>query len=97
MAKFTVAELEIERPTDLFQIEMSDGKTYTMPHPRALSLKNILELNSLSVLDQVRVIMGADWDAFAENPEADGFLFDALMAKYYAHYGLGSPGESSAS
>lgn len=97
MAKFTIADLEIERNEDPFEIEMDDGKTFVLKHPQSLPFADIIQLGSMTPLEQVKAVMGGHFADFTAYPEVDGYFFDALIEKYMAHYGLKNPGEAGAS
>ena len=98
MARFTVADLEVERPAEGLEIELSDGSVYTLQDPKAMQLQDALNLESLSPTDQVKALISDDkFDEFAAKPEVDIYFFEAVMKKYASHYGLGSLGEGNAS
>ena len=98
MARLTVADLEIERNGDPFEIEMSDGTVFAFKDPRSIQFKNLLAFGALSPQDMVRAIMDkGDFEKFAKRPEVDGYFFEALSKRYMEHYKLATPGEARAS
>lgn len=98
MARLTIADLEVETPDEGLEIEMADGTVFTLQDPKALSLDVVMTIESLSPMEQTKAIIAGDrWDEFTKQPEVNGYFFEALMAKYMAHFGLGTPGEGLAS
>ena len=97
MARFTVTQLEIERPEGM-EIEMADGTVYALQNPKALPVEQLMHFEDLSPLDQSKAIVAdGKFNEFSAHPEVDGYFFEAVLAKWIAHFGLGSPGEGVAS
>ncbi len=98
MTRLTVADLEIERPTEGLELEMEDGTVYVLQDPKGIQLEAMIQLESLPPADQVAALIADDkFEEFSKRPEVDGYFFEAVMSKYVGHYGLGTPGEGLAS
>lgn len=98
MARLTIADLEIERNSDPLEIEMEDGVVFTFKDPKAINLNELVTLESLAPIDQIKAMMNAgDFEALSSRPEVDGYFFTALIGEYRKHFKLPTPGEASAS
>lgn len=98
MARLTIADLEIERPDEGFEIEIAEGVVFVFQDPKALSVEAVMELENLSPRDQAKALIAdGKWDEFVSRPEVDVYLFEAVMKRYAEHFGLGSLGEGIAS
>jgi hypothetical protein len=98
MARFTVEDLELEKAHEPFEVELGDGSIYLLQDPKEMALEDLVRLESLSPLNQVKaVIADGKFEEFAGHPEVTGRFFSAVMAKYMKHFGLGSPPNVSAS
>lgn len=98
MARLTVADLEIERNEDPFEIEMGDGVVYAFKDPKSIQFRSLIAFEKLSPIDQVQSVMDAStFDEFSKRPEVDGYFFEALMKQYMAHFRMSQPGEAGAS
>jgi hypothetical protein len=99
MARFTIDDLERDKSRpEPFQLALDDDTIVTFPDPKSLHFTKLLELTTSSPAEQVRIIVGDDFEVLAADPRADGYFFEALMQKYIAHYGgIPDPGEAAAS
>jgi len=99
MTRLKISDLEIERPAEPLEIELSDGAVFELQDPKAVSVDTMVNIESMTPIEQVKALIAhGKWDEFAKHPDADGYLFDAVMKKYNAHFGiLGDPGEGAAS
>lgn len=101
--RVTPKTLEVERPSEPFEVEMDDGNVYPFKHTNALPLEQLVSFPFMSPLDRLKAMLAkdSDFDAFAKSTfggaPIDGFFLDAILPAYYEHYGMGSPGESAAS
>lgn len=100
--RITPQTLEVERPSEPFEIETDDGKVYTMVHSDALDVETLANLPFMSPLQQLEALVGeGDFEAFSKSTfggnKIDGFFLKAVRPAYEAHYGLGEPGESEGS
>jgi len=98
VTRLTVADLEVERPAEGLEIEMDDGTVYVLQDPKGMQLETLIDLENMSQVDQVKALISdGKFAEFAARPEVDGYFFEAVMKKFAAHYGLGTPGEGVAS
>ena len=98
MARLTIADLEIERSTDPFEIEMEDGTVFTFKEPQAISAAALLTFDPSQPVQVIRMALG-DEEAvrFLARPEADGYFLNAVFTRYMEHFKLPVPGEADAS
>ncbi|HEV3309956.1 MAG TPA: hypothetical protein VG815_05525 [Chloroflexota bacterium] len=97
MARLTIADLEIERNGDPLEIEMEDGTIFTFKDPKAINLNEMVSLEGLAPIDQIKAMMQpGDFDRLSTRPEVDLYFFTALLKKYLEHYRLPTPGEAPA-
>lgn len=98
MARLTIADLEVERPREPLEIELSDGTVFLLQDPKAVSVDLMVNIEALPPLEQVKALIAEGrWDEFAAHPDANGYLFDAVLKTYAKHFGIPSLGEGSAS
>lgn len=98
MAKLTVSDLEIERNDEAFEIDLEDGsKPFTFSDPKGIQADLLIKLEALPVANQLRAVLGPRADEFLEHPAVDGYVMEAVLARYNKHYGLGTPPEEQGS
>lgn len=96
--RLTKADLDIERPKELFQYEMDDGTVYDFIDPKGLHLEITMKLENLPKNQQVKVVIAdGKFDDFLKHDEVDGYFMEGLMKAYTTHFGLGTLGEGNAS
>lgn len=98
MARLTIADLEIERNEDPFEIELEDGEVFTLRDPKSIPAATLVVLEKLSPRDQLKAAIADDRGGdFLAREEVDGYFLEALMNKYAAFYGLGDLGKGRGS
>ena len=95
MTRLTIADLEIERPAEPFEIEI-DSIVFKFVGPKEMLLSDVVAMEALPPVEQIRALIADDkFDEFSHRIKAN--QFEVVMKKYASHYGLGSLGEGSAS
>jgi hypothetical protein len=98
MARLKIADLEVARRTDPFEIELSDGTVLVFKDPKSIPAEALLNFDITKPAVVMRAALGAEaFDAFFHSPEVDGYVLEAVLTRYVAHYGLQSSGEAGAS
>lgn len=98
MARLTVADLEIERNDDPFEVEMDDGAVFVFNDPKAIEWTGLMAFDPKRPAEALRLIMGAEgYAAFAARTDVDGYFLEAVFKKYMEHFKLPQQGEASAS
>lgn len=104
--RLTLADLETEiGEYEPFEIDLGDDVIVSLPHPEKLPADTLLkDVGPMNAGDVLRTMMGADnFATLTEICREDGNKrvtighLRLILEKYYAHYGLGTPGEDSAS
>jgi hypothetical protein len=97
MTRFRLADVERENADDQFEVEGSNGKVFTLPHPKAVHADDILGLDLGNLPAVFETLLGDDFDLFISDPQMDGFALEQTFEAYAKHYGLPLPGEADAS
>lgn len=98
MSRLKIADLEIERNTDPFEVELTDGTVLVFKDPKSISAEDLLAFDITKPVQVLRAALGGEaCDAFLRSPEVDGYVLEATFKQYMAHYSLPLPGEASAS
>ena len=97
MARININDLEIERNSDPFEIEVDDT-VYVFNDPKSLSLDRLMTLiNATSAEDQLSAMMkDGDFQKLKANPKVDGYAFTEIIKQYRLHYKIVTPGEAPA-
>lgn len=95
MTRLTLADLEIERKEGL-TIVIGDTD-YEFTDPKGIQASSLIALESLSAVQQLSAVLGDKAAEFMAEPEVDGYVLEAVLGRYMAHYGLGSPPEGKSS
>jgi len=68
---------------DHFQIEMEDGVVFTFKDPKAINLNELVTLESLAPIDQIKAMMGeGEFAALLAHPQMTGDLVISLLRRY---------------
>jgi hypothetical protein len=98
---FQVERVEKANRHAPFQFQLPDHDTiFEMCHPRDLYYRTLLDFDYLPSSEQVRLLLGEQYDAFdeaAQKVELDGHMIAQIMEAWRSHCGLGSVGETPAS
>lgn len=98
MAKFTLADFEIERTTETFEYEAVDGTVFTFRDPKGIPVTKLLNFELLAPVEVLRLTIADDkLDELLALPEADAYFLEALLKQYMKHFGVGTPGEGGGS
>lgn len=102
MARFTLHQLDVEKPKEPFEYVANDGTVITFTDPSTRPARAVID--GLGVLRTdptaaVRLILGEDAaDEVLALPEADLYFLKGLMAAYNKHFGIPEdPGNAFAS
>jgi hypothetical protein len=96
--RVTLDELEAERgEVEPFELDLGD-QVITLPHPRDMPFDSLINFNAEAPAAVLRTLMGdKNFDVFAGNRRVTLGVLESILQRYYAHYGLGTPGEEPAS
>lgn len=96
--RLTLEQLEAERgEVEPFEVDLGD-EVITLQHPKDLPFESLINFDGAQPDQVLRVLMGADtFEALADNPRVTLGVLESILTGYYAHYGLGGPGEGDAS
>lgn len=95
MTRLTLADLEIERKEG-FSLEIGEN-VYEFSDPKGIQANALISLESLTAVQQLSAVLGDKAAEFLAEPEVDGYVLEAVLGRYMAHYGLGSPPEGKSS
>lgn len=94
--RLTISDLEIERK-DGFELQLGDD-VFTFADPKSIQARNLIAFESMTSADALGAVLGAEKaEAFLNHPDVDGYVLEAVLTRYMAHYGLGSPPEGKGS
>ncbi|HET6809827.1 MAG TPA: hypothetical protein VFH50_02325 [Acidimicrobiales bacterium] len=85
--RITVDDLQRPEKVEPFELELDNETVIAFPDPRSLHFTKLLELTDAPPTEQIRIIVGEDFDRLAALPNADGYFFESLMTAYSRHYG----------
>lgn len=93
--RLTISDLDIER-ADGFELEIGDD-LFVFADPKGIQAMNLIALESLNAVQQLSAVLGDRAEEFLSHELVDGYVLDAVLTRYMAHYGLGSPPEGKGS
>lgn len=99
MARYKAADLDIERNGEPFEYEMEDGTVFTFTDPKGIDPAKVVRFEEIPPMEQAELtIQDGRFKEFVEHPEVvDMYYYEAVMAAYTKHFGLGTAGEGRAS
>lgn len=97
MARMTLNQIDREKRPEPFEFEFPDGAVFAFRDPKGMHYRDIVALDTANPDESMKAILGDQYEAFVARDEVDGYLIEAIMEGYMAHYGLGPAPEDSAS
>jgi hypothetical protein len=94
-APFDLRALDDPEGPPPFRFIAEDGNTFTLPGPGDLNVAMVLEIGEAPPAKVFRMLLGPQWDAFADS-NTPMRKIERLLQAWGEHYGL-DLGESSAS
>lgn len=102
--KLTFDDLEKEDPDEPFVFDTGDGDPFVFVAPDDIPAETLMDIGNRSIVSNqaaLQVLLGDDFERFYQTVvvrhHATIGTLNALVTRYNEHFGIGAPGEGSAS